>query len=95
MSLLSAAAAERPGLLDRLISVPSRGPRHSVSCLSSSRGTAGCPASEHLAQERINEIEATNQSGSPIEWWLLAGYVCVVGMVYEFLVRFLSSQLLF
>jgi len=46
MSQLSAAAAEHPGLLDRLVSVPSRRPRHSVSCSSSSRGTAGCPASE-------------------------------------------------
>jgi len=53
MSPLSIAAAERPGLLDRLISVPSRRPRHSVSCSSFSRGAAGCPASEHSLNRMV------------------------------------------
>lgn len=40
-----------------------------------------------LAQAEINKVEAASQNGFQAGWRPLAGYVCVVGMAYEFLLR--------
>lgn len=41
----------------------------------------------NLAQAKINEIEAASQNGFQAGWRPLAGYVGVLGMAYEFLLR--------
>lgn len=40
-----------------------------------------------LAQAEINKIEAASQNGFQAGWRPLAGYACVAGMAYEFLLR--------
>lgn len=42
---------------------------------------------ESLAQAEINKIEAASQNGFQAGWRPLAGYACVAGMGYEFLLR--------
>lgn len=42
---------------------------------------------QNLAQIEINKIEAASQNGFQAGWRPLAGYVGVLGMAYEFLVR--------
>lgn len=41
----------------------------------------------NLAQAEINKVEAASQNGFQAGWRPLAGYVCVLGMGYEFLLR--------
>ena len=41
----------------------------------------------NLAQARINEVEAASQNGYQAGWRPLAGYACVSGLIYEFLIR--------
>jgi hypothetical protein len=48
----------------------------------------------NLAQAKINEVEAASQNGFQAGWRPLAGYACVSGMIYEFLVRLLLPWLL-
>lgn len=48
----------------------------------------------NLAQAKINEVEAASQSGFQAGWRPLAGYVCVAGLGYEFLIRPLLPWLL-
>lgn len=48
----------------------------------------------NLAQAKINEVEAASQNGFQAGWRPLAGYACVSGMIYEFLVRPLLPWLL-
>ena len=62
---------------------------------------ASSGASEHLlvvqvnlAQAKINEVEAASQSGFQAGWRPLAGYVCVAGLAYEFLLRPLLPSVL-
>lgn len=42
---------------------------------------------ESLAQAEINKIEAASQNGFQAGWRPLAGYACVAGLGYEFLLR--------
>lgn len=42
---------------------------------------------ESLAQAEINKIEAASQNGFQAGWRPLAGYACVAGLGYEFLIR--------
>lgn len=48
----------------------------------------------NLAQAKINEVEAASQNAFQAGWRPLAGYACVSGMIYEFLVRPLLPWLL-
>ena len=41
----------------------------------------------NLAQAEINKIEAASQSRFQSGWRPLAGYACVSGLIYEFLIR--------
>ena len=41
----------------------------------------------NLAQSEINKVEAASQNGFQAGWRPLAGYACVAGMGYEFLLR--------
>lgn len=48
----------------------------------------------NMAQAEINKIEAASQNGFQAGWRPLAGYMCVAGMGYEFLLRPLLPWLL-
>ncbi len=40
-----------------------------------------------LAQAEINKVEVASQNGFQAGWRPLAGYACVFGLIYEFLLR--------
>ncbi|TKD32608.1 holin family protein [Azotobacter chroococcum] len=101
MSLLSTAAALLPtiaGLLDRLIPDPEQKAAAQLELLRLQQEGAfrdlDAALQVNLAQAKINEVEAASQSGFQAGWRPLAGYVCVAGLAYEFLVRPLLPWLL-
>ncbi|MFC0666547.1 holin family protein [Azotobacter chroococcum] len=94
MSLLAAATALLPtvaGLLDRLIPDPEQKAAAQLELLRLQQEGAfkelDAALQINLAQAKINEVEAASQSGFQAGWRPLAGYVCVAGLAYEFLVR--------
>lgn len=101
MSLLSTATALLPtvaGLLDKVIPDPEQKARAQLELLRLQQEGAfrdlDAALQVNLAQAKINEVEAASQSGFQAGWRPLAGYVCVAGMAYEFLVRPLLPWLL-
>ena len=94
MSLLATATALLPaisGLLDRVIPDPQAKAQAQVELLRLQQDGAfrelDAALQTSLAQAKINEIEAQSQSGWQAGWRPLAGYVCVGGLAYEFLLR--------
>ncbi|MFC0708588.1 holin family protein [Azorhizophilus paspali] len=94
MSLLSAATALLPtisGLLDRVIPDPQAKAQAQIELLRLQQDGAfrelDAALQTSLAQAKINEIEAASQSAFKSGWRPLAGYVCVGGLAYEFLLR--------
>ncbi|ASL26972.1 holin family protein [Azotobacter chroococcum] len=101
MSLLATATALLPtvaGLLDKLIPDPEQKARAQLELLRLQQEGAfkdlDAALQINLAQAKINEVEAASQSGFQAGWRPLAGYVCVAGLAYEFLVRPLLPWLL-
>ncbi len=94
MSLLTAATALLPtvsGLLDRIIPDPEQKAQAQLELLRLQQEGAfkdlDAALQVNLAQAKINEVEAASQSGFQAGWRPLAGYVCVAGLGYEFLLR--------
>ncbi|SEJ45366.1 Holin of 3TMs, for gene-transfer release [Azotobacter beijerinckii] len=94
MSLIAAATALLPtvaGLLDKVIPDPEQKARAQLELLRLQQdGTfkeLDTQLQTNLAQAKINEVEAASQSGFQAGWRPLAGYVCVAGLAYEFLLR--------
>ncbi|GAB3468291.1 holin family protein [Azotobacter salinestris] len=101
MSLLSTAGALLPTvshLLDRVIPDPEAKARAQLELLRLQQDDAfkelDTALQTNLAQAKINEVEAASQSGFQAGWRPLAGYVCVAGLAYEFLIRPLLPWLL-
>ncbi|MFC0668356.1 holin family protein [Azotobacter chroococcum] len=101
MTLLTTATALLPtvaGLLDRLIPDPEQKAMAQLELLRLQQEGAfkdlDAALQVNLAQAKINEVEAASQSGFQAGWRPLAGYVCVAGLAYEFLVRPLLPWLL-
>ncbi|ACO79369.1 hypothetical protein AvCA_32070 [Azotobacter vinelandii CA] len=94
MSLLPAATALLPtisGLLDRVIPDPQDKAQAQAELLRLQQDGVfrelDAALQSGLAQAKINEIEAQSQSAFKSGWRPLAGYVCVGGLAYEFLLR--------
>ncbi|SEI99318.1 Holin of 3TMs, for gene-transfer release [Azotobacter beijerinckii] len=101
MSLIAAATALLPtisGLLDRVIPDPQAKAQAQIELLRLQQEGAfkelDAALQINLAQAKINEVEAASQSGFQAGWRPLAGYVCVAGLAYEFLIRPLLPWLL-
>lgn len=94
MSLLAAAAALLPtisGLLDKLIPDPEARAKAQLDLLKLQQDGAfkelDAQLQVNLAQAEINKVEAASQNGFQAGWRPLAGYACVAGLGYEFLLR--------
>ena len=94
MSLLSAATALLPtisGLLDKLIPDPEARAKAQLDLLKLQQDGAfkelDAQLQINLAQAEINKVEAASQNGFQAGWRPLAGYMCVAGLGYEFLLR--------
>ena len=94
MSFLAAATALLPtisGLLDRLIPDPEARAKAQLDLLKLQQDGAfkelDAQLQINLAQAEINKVEAASQNGFQAGWRPLAGYMCVAGMGYEFLLR--------
>lgn len=94
MSLIAAATALLPtisGLLDRLIPDPEARAKAQLDLLKLQQDGAfkelDAQLQINLAQAEINKVEAASQNGFQAGWRPLAGYMCVAGMGYEFLLR--------
>lgn len=94
MSFLAAATALLPtisGLLDRLIPDPEARAKAQLDLLKLQQDGAfrelDAQLQVNLAQADINKVEAASQNGFQAGWRPLAGYACVAGMAYEFLLR--------
>lgn len=94
MSLLTAAAALLPtisGLLDKLIPDPEARAKAQLDLLKLQQDGAfkelDAQLQVNLAQAEINKVEAASQNGFQAGWRPLAGYACVAGLGYEFLLR--------
>ena len=94
MSLLAAATALLPtisGLLDKLIPDPEARAKAQLDLLKLQQDGAfkelDAQLQINLAQAEINKIEASSQDGFQAGWRPLAGYMCVAGLGYEFLLR--------
>ena len=94
MSLLAAATALLPtisGLLDKLIPDPEARAKAQLDLLKLQQDGAfkelDAQLQINLAQAEINKVEAASQNGFQAGWRPLAGYVCVAGLGYEFLLR--------
>lgn len=78
-------------LLDKLIPDPEARARAQLDLLRLEQDGAFKELDAHLqinlAQAKINEIEAASQSRFQSGWRPLAGYACVSGLIYEFLIR--------
>ncbi|MFB8828358.1 holin family protein [Azotobacter sp. CWF10] len=101
MTLLATATALLPtiaSLLDRLIPDPERKAKAQLELLRLQQEGAfrelDAQLRLSLAQAKIDEVEAASQSDFQAGWRPLAGYVCVAGLAYEFLVRPLLPWLL-
>ncbi|TBW08569.1 hypothetical protein E0E52_08710 [Azotobacter chroococcum] len=94
MSLLSTVTAVLPtisSLLDRVIPDPQAKAQAQMELFRLQQDGAfrelDAALQSGLAQAKINEIEAQSQSAFKSGWRPLAGYVCVGGLAYEFLLR--------
>ena len=94
MSLLAAATALLPtisGLLDKLIPDPEARARAQLDLLKLQQDGAfkelDAQLQINLAQAEINKVEAASQNGFQAGWRPLAGYMCVAGLGYEFMLR--------
>ena len=94
MSLLAAATALLPtisGLLDKLIPDPDARAKAQLDLLKLQQDGAfkelDAQLQINLAQAEINKVEAASQNGFQAGWRPLAGYMCVAGLGYEFLLR--------
>lgn len=94
MSLLAAATALLPtisGLLDKLIPDPEARAKAQLDLLKLQQDGAfkelDAQLQINLAQAEINKVEASSQNGFQAGWRPLAGYMCVAGLCYEFLLR--------
>lgn len=94
MSLLAAATALLPtisGLLDKLIPDPEARAKAQLDLMRLQQDGAfkelDMQLQVNLAQAEINKVEAASQNGFQAGWRPLAGYMCVAGMGYEFLLR--------
>ena len=94
MSIIAAATALLPtltGILDKVIPDPEARARAQLDLLRLQQEgqfkELDAQLQVNLAQAEINKIEAASQSGYQAGWRPLAGYVCVAGMGYEFLLR--------
>jgi hypothetical protein len=94
MSFLAAAAALLPtisGVLDKLIPDPEARARAQLDLMKLQQDGAfrelDAQLQTNLAQVEINKIEAASQNGFQSGWRPLAGYACVCGLGYEFLLR--------
>ena len=94
MSLLAAATALLPtisGLMDKLIPDPEARAKAQLDLLKLQQDGAfkelDAQLQINLAQAEINKVEAASQNGFQAGWRPLAGYMCVAGLGYEFLLR--------
>lgn len=94
MSLLAAATALLPtisALLDKLIPDPEARAKAQLDLLKLQQDGAfkelDAQLQINLAQAEINKVEAASQNGFQAGWRPLAGYMCVAGLGYEFLLR--------
>ena len=94
MSLLAAATALLPtisGLLDKLIPDPEARAKAQLDLLKLQQDGAfkelDAQLQINLAQAEINKVVAASQNGFQAGWRPLAGYMCVAGLGYEFLLR--------
>lgn len=94
MSLLAAAAVLMPtisGLLDKLIPDPEARAKAQLDLMRLQQEGAfkeiDAQLQVNLAQAEINKVEAASQNGFQAGWRPLAGYMCVAGLGYEFLLR--------
>lgn len=94
MSLLAAATALLPtisGLLDKLVPDPEARAKAQLDLLKLQQDGAfkelDAQLQINLAQAEINKVEAASQNGFQAGWRPLAGYMCVAGLGYEFLLR--------
>lgn len=94
MSIIAAATALLPtltGILDKVIPDPEARARAQLDLLRLQQEgqfkELDAQLQVNLAQAEINRIEAASQSGYQAGWRPLAGYVCVSGLAYEFLLR--------
>lgn len=94
MSLLAAATALLPtisGLLDKLIPDPEARAKAQLDLLKLQQDgefkELDAQLQINLAQAEINKVEAASQNGFQAGWRPLAGYMCVAGLGYEFLLR--------
>ena len=94
MSLLAAATAILPtisGLLDKLIPDPEARAKAQLDLLKLQQDGVfkdlDAQLQINLAQAEINKVEAASQNGFQAGWRPLAGYMCVAGLGYEFLLR--------
>ena len=94
MSIIAAATALLPtltGILDKVIPDPEARAKAQLDLLRLQQEgqfkELDAQLQVNLAQAEINKIEAASQSGYQAGWRPLAGYVCVAGLAYEFLLR--------
>ena len=94
MSLLAAATALLPtisGLLDKLIPDPEARAKAQLDLLKLQQDGVfkelDAQLQINLAQAEINKVESASQNGFQAGWRPLAGYMCVAGLGYEFLLR--------
>lgn len=94
MSILAAATAILPTvsrLLDKLIPDPEARAKAHLDLMRLEQEGAfkelDAQLQINLAQAEINKVEAASQSGFQAGWRPLAGYACVAGLGYEFLLR--------
>lgn len=94
MSIIGIASALMPTLasvLDRVIPDPEEKAKAQLELLRLQQEGAfkqlDSDLQMSLAQAEINKVEAASQNGFQAGWRPLAGYACVFGLIYEFLLR--------
>lgn len=94
MSIIAAATVLLPtltGILDKVIPDPEARAKAQLDLLRLQQEgqfkELDAQLQVNLSHAEINKIEAASQSGYQAGWRPLAGYVCVAGMGYEFLLR--------
>lgn len=94
MSIIGIATALMPTLasvLDRVIPDPEEKAKAQLELLRLQQEGAfkelDANLQVSLAQSEINKVEAASQNGFQAGWRPLAGYACVFGLIYEFLLR--------
>lgn len=98
MSLLAALLPTLAGTLDKLLPDPEARAKAQLELAKLEQDgqfrEIEARLQESLAQAEINKIEAASQNGFQAGWRPLAGYACVAGLGYEFLLRPLLPWLL-